>query len=140
MDITTEVIAAFRDRMKAFADDTKWPDEVVSLALCEGDTATGNACRWGPYVDECHNFKQRGMFYYAAHWLSSFYGRGGAADPGAVTPEARLNVSGKSVGDESINYRITAIQSTGADWLSTTIYGVQYWMLQQRAGMGAMAV
>ncbi|MBO6199413.1 MAG: DUF4054 domain-containing protein, partial [Psychrobacter sp.] len=53
---------------------------------------------------------------------------------------ARLNLAGKSVGDESITYRITAIQSAEDDFLSLTLYGVQYLRLRRRSAMGARAV
>lgn len=139
MDITPEVITAFRAFCAAFSDPVKWPDVTVQQALCEADAETGSS-RWGSYdPTDCHNFKKRGMFYYAAHWLSSFYGKS-AADPTKVESNARLNVSAKSVGDESVQYRITEMENTGNDWLSTTIYGTQFWRLKKRAGMGAIAV
>ena len=134
------MITAFRERMAAFSDVTKWPDAVVDQALCEAATET-NRGRWGKYTDDCKNFRQRGMFYYAAHWLSLTYLTGaGATDPGNINPTARLNLSGKSVADESVQYRITEMQNTGDDWLSTTHYGVQFYRLRRRAGMGAVAV
>jgi hypothetical protein len=139
MDITTEIIDAFRAAYPEFSDVPTWPLNQVTKALCEGDVETGSTKRWGGYVDDCHNFKQRGMFLFAAHWLASTYPNG-AADPAVVNPAARLNISGQSVGDESIQFRITEIQSTGDDWLSTTIYGTQFLRLRRRAGMGAMAV
>jgi len=139
VDITAEVITAFRDKMKAFGDLTKWPDDVVEDALCEADAETGGK-RWGAYEDECRNFKQRGMFYFAAHWLATTYLNQTAADEAAISPTARLNVASKSVGDESVTYRVGAIQATEEDWLSLTNYGVQFLRLRRRAGMGALAV
>lgn len=139
VDITAEVITAFRDKMKAFGDLTKWPDDVVKDALCEADAETGGK-RWGAYEDECRNFKQRGMFYFAAHWLATTYLNQTAADESAISPTARLNVAAKSVGDESVTYRVGAIQATEEDWLSLTNYGVQFLRLRRRAGMGALAV
>lgn len=140
-DLTPDatMITAFRDRMKAFGDVTTWPDEVIEDALCEAIAET-NQKRWGKYKDECKNFRRRGIFYWAAHWLSSMYLTGTASDTSNIEPSARLNLSGKSVGDESVQYRITALQSTGDDWLSTTVYGTQFLRLRQRAGMGAVAV
>ncbi|MGL5582079.1 MAG: DUF4054 domain-containing protein [Cetobacterium sp.] len=138
MDITHDMIVSFRDAMKAFGDTVKWPDEVVEQALCEADTETGSR-RWGAYQDVCNNFKRRGMFYFAAHWLSSMYARSAQNQQG-VLPDARLNVIGKSVGDESIQYRMTALQDSYDDWLCTTIYGTRFFGLRKRAGMGAMAV
>lgn len=139
MEITPEIIASFRDTMKAFSDAVKWPDDVTEQALCEADCETGGR-GWGVYQDNCHNFKRRGMFFYAAHWLAVTYIQGDAEDPDQISPTARLNVAAKSVGDESITYRVGAIQSTEDDYLSLTNYGVQYLRLRKRAGMGAIAV
>ncbi|HDZ15779.1 MAG TPA: DUF4054 domain-containing protein [Methylophaga aminisulfidivorans] len=139
MDITSSIITSFRGVQLAFADDTKWPDAIVENALYEADAETGGS-GWGGFEDEGHNFKRRGMYYYAAHWLSTTYLTQDAGDTSNVSPNARLNVSQKSVGDESIQYRITAMQETGDDWLSLTNYGVQFLRLRRRAGMGARAV
>lgn len=137
--ITPELIASFRDAMKAFTDVTKWPDDIIEDALCEADAETGGKC-WGAFVDECRNFKRRGMFYFAAHWLATTYLSQDASDPSNIPPNARLNVASKSVGDESISYRVAEMQETGDDWLSLTNYGVQYIRLRKRACMGALAV
>jgi len=139
IDITPGLIQSFRTAQPAFSDSVKWPDSVIDQALCEADAETGGK-RWGAFEDICSNFKRRGMFFYAAHWLASTYLNQDASDPSNISPIARLNVSGKSVGDESIQYRITQIESTGTDWLSTTNYGVQFIRLRKRAGMGAVAV
>lgn len=139
IDITPGLIQSFRTAQPAFSDSVKWPDSVIDQALCEADAETGGK-RWGAFEDICSNFKRRGMFFYAAHWLASTYLNQDASDPSNISPIARLNVSGKSVGDESIQYRITQIESTGTDWLSTTNYGVQFIRLRKRAGMGALAV
>lgn len=139
LDPDAAMIASFRDRQKAFSDAAKWPDDVVGQALCDGIMET-NKQRWGTYKDDCKNFRQRGIFLFAAHWLALTYLTQNASDPSNINPTARLNLSGKSVGDESVQYRITAIQNTGDDWLSTTHYGVQFFRLRRRAGMGAVAV
>lgn len=137
MEITDEIIEAFRAFMPAFADLTNWPDELVETALCEADTETGSS-RWGVFQLDWKNFKWRDMAYFAAHWLSINYGNLGAtSNPGS---EARLNVMGKSVGDESIQYRTPSMMDVGNDWLTYTNYGTQFWRLRRRAGMGAKAV
>ncbi|AUS00775.1 head completion adaptor [Vibrio phage 1.278.O._10N.286.54.E8] len=138
-DITAEVVTAFRDDMAAFTDDTDWPGDIVEQALCEADAETGGR-GWGSFKLECRNFKKRGMFYYAAHWLATTYIDQTAADPSNVSPSARLNVASKSVGDESVTYRVGAIQSTEDDFLSLTNYGVQYLRLRKRSAMGARAL
>lgn len=139
--ITPELITAFRESSqgRAFADEVKWPDDVVEDALCEADAETGSS-RWGTYNDDCRNFKRRGMFYFAAHWLAVTYLTQDASDPSNISPTARLNVAAKSVGDESIQYRVTGIEPTVRDWLSLTNYGVQFMRLLGRAGKGAVAV
>lgn len=138
MKITDEIIQAFRDYYDEFSDEEKWPRKALYRALNEADSETGSS-RWGVFnIDDPQNFKQRGLFYYAAHWLASFYGKT-AKDLKKIDPAARLNTAAKSVGDESIAYRVTAMETTGNDWLSTTTYGVQFWRLKRRM-MGAMAV
>ena len=139
MDITVEVIADFRIWPlggQAFSSTTDFPDSLIQYALCEADTETGSK-RWGGYEAECHNLKQRGMFYYAAHWLSVYYPEGLNSD---VNQEARLNVATKSVGDESISYRVPAMLEVNNDWLTWSVYGQQFYRLRKRVGMGALAV
>lgn len=139
MDITAEIIADFRIWPlggQAFSDTTNFPDSLIQYALCEADSDTGSR-RWGTYVAECHNLKQRGMFYYAAHWLSVYYPDGINSD---VNQEARLNVASKSVGDESISYRVPSMLEVNNDWLTWSVYGQQYYRLRKRVGMGALAV
>ena len=138
--ITPEMIAAFRSAQPAFSNVTTWPDDVVTEAFCEALPECGGR-GWGVLdINDCQNFKRRGVFLYAAHWLSVTYTDNGAADPTNVSSVARLNVAAKSVGDESITYRVGGIQRTEDDWLSLTNYGVQYLRLRRRAGMGALAV
>ena len=140
IEITPEILAAFRLSQRAFSNIVKWPDEALTEAFCEAFPECGGR-GWGAFdVDDCQNFKRRGVFYYAAHWLSVTYTDSGAANPDDVTSVARLNVASKSVGDESITFRVGAIQTTQEDFLSLTNYGVQYLRLRRRASMGARAV
>jgi len=132
------VIAAFRMSPlgAAFTDTIKYPDSLIQYALCEADTETGGG-GWGSYQNDCHNMKQRGMFLYAAGWLTTFYPDGIA---GGVSGDARLNVSQKSVGDESITYRVAQMVDAGTDFLTFTAYGQAFFRLRRRAGMGAIAL
>ena len=141
IEITQEIIDAFRASKPAFSNDNKWPDDVVTSAMCEAFPECGGR-GWGEFdVNNCQNFKLRGVFLYAAHWLSVEYSTGnGALDPTSVNATARLNVAAKSVRDESVTYRVTAMERTVNDWLSLTNYGVQFMRLRGRAGMGARAV
>lgn len=139
MDITADIIQSFRtwDLGGAFFSDlTKYPDSLVQYALCEADTETGGR-GWGGYQDDCHNLKRRGLFYYAAAWLYANFPNGVT---GSSSGEARLNTSGKSVGDESIEYRIPSILDAGNDWLTFTMFGQQFYRLRKRVTMGARAV
>lgn len=140
IEITSEILTAFRASQLAFTSETKWPDNVVTEAFCEAFPECGGR-GWGLFdVTDCQNFKRRGVFYFAAHWLSVTYSDNGAVDPTKISSSARLNIASKSVGDESVSYRVGAMQETQDDWLSLTNYGVQYLRLRKRAGMGARAV
>lgn len=136
MEITPAMIAAFRadPLLKAFSNATTWPDELIAAALVEADAETGSI-RWGAFELAPANFKWRGMRYYAAAWLASNFG-----DSGSVASEARLNVASKSIGDESVTYRVPQMMNAGTDWLTYTVYGQQFYRLKLRAGMGAIVV
>lgn len=139
VDITTEVIDDFRRFLPAFHDPSKWPEDSVRSALEEGDVKTGGSC-WGNFVLKSYrSLKRRGMYFYAAHILVSYYGTEGS-DRSKVSPEARLNISSQQVGDESVTYRITSIEPTVTDFISTTIYGVRFLELRQQAACGIVAV
>ena len=135
--MTTIDVTQFRTEMFAFTDLTKWPDWIITQALNEADIETGST-RWGDYDSAPTNFKRRGMFYFAAHWLATNYGTAGVTAPAAS--EARLNVASKSVGDESIAYRVPQMMDVGTDWLTYTVYGQQFYRLKKRAGIGAVVV
>lgn len=138
MNITPEIIADFRQYFDGqFSDDQKWSGKLLSDVLCMADSETGGS-GWGPFkIDACHNFKRRGMYLYAAAYLTNFYGD----DPASgISPEARLNVAGKSVGDESIQYRVASMMDAGNDFLTYSVYGQEFYRLRRRAGMGARAV
>lgn len=137
MDITPAIISAFRAQMTAFADVVKYPDGLVQTALEEALMETGGR-GWGQYGDEATNFKRRGMFYYAAHWLATYYPKG--LGTGAVNSEARLNTQNKAIGDESIAYRVPQMMEVSNDWLTFTVYGQSFYRLRKRAGMGSRAV
>lgn len=137
MEITTDVIVSFRTEIEKFSDTVTWPDKVVKQALCQADVETGGR-RWGAYQDECHNNKRNGMFYFAAHWLViNFSDKGPSVK---VSSEARLNVQSKSVGDESIQYRVPSMMAVENDWLTWSNYGQMFYRLRKRVGMGAIAV
>lgn len=140
MKITQEVIADFRRFLPPFSDATAWGSDVVMMQLIEADAMTGGS-GWGSFnIDEDRNLKKRGMYYLAAHYLVSYYGKDGATDPTDVRPDARLNPASKQVGDMSVTYRISSIEETVTDYLSTTIYGTKFLELRKIAGCSIVAV
>lgn len=142
MDITPAIVADFRayfnGQFGGKVDDVfVWPDSTIEDVLCEADAETGGS-GWGAFdIDDCHNFKKRGMYLFAAHWLTFFYGDTPANGIGGI---ARLNTQSKQVGDESISYRVAAMMDVGNDALTYTVYGQQFYRLRKRAGMGARVV
>ena len=140
VEITPTIITSFRTAQPAFTDVVKWPDAVVTMALCEGDVETGGA-GWGAFVDVCTNFKLRGMYLFAAHYLAATYPRG-ATDSSQVGGSAKYATQSKTVGDESISFANGKANelSVGDGWLASTSFGQQWLRLRRRAGMGARAV
>ena len=141
MDITAEIITAFRSKYPIFTDAPTWPDSVLTMALCEGDAESGGT-RWGAYEDDCHNLKQKGMFLYAAHWLATTYPKG-ATDLTAQSGSANNTLTSKSVGDESATFgaaTLSDVSQAGEGWLASTAWGQQFMRLRKRVGMGALAV
>lgn len=136
-DITPEIISAFRTQYAAFSDTVKYPNDLIQSALYEADAETGGK-GWGTYGDDPRNFKRRGMFLYAAHWVAVMHPAGVSSMAGG----ARWAVSSKSVGDESTSYQTgkMAQAEAGDLWLSSTQFGQQWLQLRKRAGMGARAV
>ncbi|MFT0547489.1 DUF4054 domain-containing protein [Allopusillimonas ginsengisoli] len=137
MDITPAIITDFRGYFNgAFSDAQKWTDDVVSDLLCQADSETGGS-GWGAFELDCHNFKRKGMYYFAAAWLSFLYGK----DPAnGIDLIARLNVQSKQIGDESVAYRVPAMMEVNNDALTYTSYGQAFYRLRKRAGMGARVI
>lgn len=137
MDITNEIISDFRDTYKAFSDTTMWSNDTITMALCDADAETGGS-RWGTFDLNCHNFKKRGMYLFAAHFIAVTYPRGDSSMSGSM----RAGVASKSVGDESVSFVTGDVSklSVGDAWLNSTSFGQQFLRLRKRAGMGALAV
>jgi len=137
MNITPEVIDDFRRAFDGqFASKVVWTDSILSDVLCEAHAETGGS-GWGAFALDCNNFKRRGMYLFAAHWLTFLYGD----DPSkGVSGIARLNTQSKQVGDESISYRVASMMDAGNDALTYTVYGQQFYRIRRRAGMGARVI
>lgn len=135
MDITPDVITAFRGFSPVFFSTETWPDNLAESFLCDADAETGGS-GWGSYDDVCGNFKQRGLFLYAAHSLLSSYPDGYLSN--RVYVDSKSQVSSKSVGDESASFNVAVPKTSGDQWLESTAYGQQFARLRKRAGMGAI--
>lgn len=137
MDITPEVISDFRDYFDGRYGSVIWCDDLLRETLCAADFETGGS-GWGAFeVGNCKSFKRRGMYLYAAAYLTSFYGD----DPTQpIANDARLNVAAKSVGDESIQYRVSAMQDAGNDFLTYTLFGQEFFRIRKQAYTGARAL
>jgi len=138
MDITADIVQAFRGYYAEFAVADAWPDADVTRALEEADDETGR--RWGIYKHR--SIKLRGLFAYAAHRLAMGSLRRSVVENGglASTPYA---VSGKSVADESVSYAVpspTVAEQIANGDLALTVYGLEFLRLRKRAGAGALMV
>ena len=138
MDITSDIVQAFRAYYAEFADADTWPDADAIRSLEEADDETG--ARWGTYKPR--SIKLRGMFAFAAHRLAMRKPALSVANGGgmASTPYA---VTSKSVGDESASYAVptpTMVEQINNGDLMLTIYGLEFLRLRKRAGAGALMV
>lgn len=131
----SDVTDLFRVRYPAFTSVTTWSDATLETVMEYADAECGGR-GWGAYDTPAKNFKQRGMFLYAAHYLASYYPSGEASTSGG----SKASTASKSVGDESISYNQATVTTQGDQWLSSTAFGQQFMMLRRRAGMGARAV
>lgn len=138
MIITPEILAEFRAYFGGrYSDAAIWPDGLMYDTLAAADFETGGS-GWGPYdTGVPYSLKKHGMFLYCAAYLSSMYGDN-PAQP--IDPNARLNVAQKSVGDESIGYRVASMMDAGNDFLTYTTFGQEFYRLRKRAYLGARAV
>jgi len=134
MSIDADMIERFRGMFPGLLYDSC----VIETALIEGDQETGGS-RWGAYDPDNVTIKQRGMFYFAAHWLVVNIPNAGntkQAGKQAVNP-----VASKSVADESISFAVNTTGIAATDqWLLGTNYGQQFLRLRRRVGMGAIVV
>jgi hypothetical protein len=128
LDNIDSIVTDFRDEQDEFSDVNLYPDKVIKKCLFRSNQEIG--ARWGSFkLGDPTSFARQGLFLFASHWLVINY-RGSAASSANIKQGAQLNVASKSVGDESVNYRITAMQDTEDDWLSVTNYGVQFLRLR----------
>ncbi|MCE8034613.1 DUF4054 domain-containing protein [Billgrantia tianxiuensis] len=138
MDITPDIVSAFRAYYPGFADADDWPDATVTRYLEEADDETGK--RWGEYG--ARGIKKRGMFAFAAHRLVLAKAADIAVANGG-TPAAPARLASKSIGGESASFAVptpSAAEQERYGDLLTTIYGLEFIRLRQRAAMGGVMV
>ena len=138
MDITAEIVTAFRDRYDEFSDQDTWSDKVLTRALEDGDDETGK--RWGAYKPR--SLKLRGMFAFAAHRLVTSRITADTTATGGLAVAANA-VASKSAGDESTSYSVpsqTMDERIRNGDLSLTAYGLEFLRLRKMAGAGALCV
>lgn len=138
MDITAEIVTAFRDHYDEFSDQDTWPDKVLTRALEDGDDETGK--RWGAYKPR--SLKLRGMFAFAAHRLVTSRINAAVTESGGLAVVANA-VAGKSVADESVSYAVptqTMDERIRNGDMTLTAYGLEFLRLRKMAGAGALCV
>lgn len=138
MIITPEILAEFRAYFGGrYSDAAVWSDDLMYDVLYAADFETDGR-GWGPYYTGVpYSLKKHGMFLYAAAYLTSMYGD----DPSKpIEGSARLNVAQKSVGDESIGYRVASMMDAGNDFLTFTTFGQEFYRLRKRAYLGARSI
>lgn len=138
MIITPAILAEFRAYFGGrYSNVATWPDALLYDALAAADFETAGS-GWGPYdTGVPYSLKKHGMFLYCAAWLTNMYGD----DPAnGISGDAHLNVAGKSVGDESIQYRVASMMDAGNDFLTYTAFGQEFYRLRKRAYLGARSV
>lgn len=122
----------FRESMPAFNNTEIWQKEVIDSSIYEAFFEIGS--RWGVLnLNYKTNYACKGLFLLTAHILTNIYGQNPSStkkDEAKFNSDAKMNISSKSVGDESVSFRITAMQDTGNDWLSTSNYGVKFLRLR----------
>lgn len=132
MDITSDVMDAFRAAYDEFSDVTVWSAGQVLIALQDADNETGP--RWGSYSKPVRSIKQRGMFAYAAHSLAKRKMQSQQMQAGSI-PTPGAQVASKSVGDESTSYAVSTpdYEQASADGdLYLTAYGKEFLRLRSR--------
>lgn len=133
MNITESIIDDFLKSYSQF-DNDNYTKDTINNALCEGDFETG-ANKWGSYSEDCHNYKRKGMFTYAAFYLIAFFPIG-SSNPKS---EAKGNIQSKSIGDESVSFDTSNDpnnKSTDASFLGSNIFGQQFMRLRRMRSTG----
>lgn len=128
MDITE-----FRLAFPEFADETKYPDPMITFWSSAADLLL-NETRWGTLYTH-------GIWLFTAHNIILASADVASADSGAY-PGAGIGglVSNKGVDGVSIGYDTGATRLEGAGNYNMTKYGRELWWLMNLVGMGGYQV
>ncbi|CAL9984528.1 virion structural protein [Vibrio phage D81] len=135
MDITDDVVQAFREECSGFDDSTIWKSGTVERALKKADRETGGEC-WGMYGEG--TVKQEGMFAFASHHLMIKRGVNMSVKNGGIASAVGA-VTSKSVGDESVSFAVAtpgSLSETGESLLASTTPGQEFIRLRNQVVTG----
>ena len=130
------IIKDFRVLYDEFADEEYFPYHIMARALYFAAPVI-NEKYYGKF-DINNNYKgsKRALYTLLAHVVYVAYGGHESDydryDPTNIKQAAQMNPASKSVGDESIAYRIQRIQRATDDWLSLSYYGTVFLYLRER--------
>lgn len=128
MSITMD-ISAFRLAFPEFADEVKYPDEMITFWSSAGLLLL-NEERWGDLL-------QHGLWLYVAHNIVLGSADMSAGDAGRY-PGAGVGgvISNKSADGVSVGYDTRAFTLDNAGNYNMTKYGREFWQLMMIVGMG----
>ena len=139
MEITPEVVTAFREYYDEFTDPQTYSNNLVLKSLNKASTFTSGSV-WGDYKYEEFNasVKAQALFAYAAHLVITSKLTNDAVSNGSL-PSAFMAVASKSVGDESESYQRPQTTSE-REQLASTSYGQEYLALYGLLGFRGLTV
>lgn len=135
MEITDDVMQAFREECSGFDDPTIWKEGMVKRALTKADRETGGEC-WGLYGEG--TIKQEAMFAFAQHSLMIKKGVNVSVKKGVIATAIGA-VTSKSVGDESVSFAVatpTDLSQSGEAQLASTTPGQEFIRLRNQVVTG----
>ena len=127
MDIST-----FRTSFPEFADETKYPDAMITFWDTVG-TSLLNATRWG-------NLLTIGLYLYVAHQIIMQSKDVALSVRGKYPGLAAGVITNKSVDGVSVSYDVGSATLENAGNYNQTRYGREFWKLVQIVGMGGYQV
>lgn len=128
--MTAAEIAAFRLHFPEFANETSFPDEMVSFWSGIGISRL-NAERWGDLLTH-------GIELITAHYIVLATKDLSTADQGGIAGGSSGVVAGKAVGSVSVSYDTNAVNIERAGNFNLTRYGRDFFQLARIIGIGGL--